>query len=142
MRGFLHMPGPKLGLFGMATARAPGQAEVGTASFPATSTYSVPSPILSIQNLGEDPLSSSPPKGSWRKAFPWFKVMHSASRPLSTNTVPCCQPLTRLFCGHVPQHPSGSLQPWQGASRYVLPSNACLKSDPSLCRIHLQSLLS
>lgn len=48
--------------------------------------------------------------------------MHNASNPLSTNTVPFGQPMHRLFCCHVPQHPSGSLQPQHGASHYILPS--------------------
>ena len=87
------------------------------------------------------------PKPRWRplQLFSSLGTLEKSSSLVQNNTQhlkSCCQHMPRLFCGHVPQHPSRSLQPWQRASHNVLPSNTCLKSDPSLCHTHLQSLLS
>lgn len=105
-QGFLHMPWPLHHSHG---------------SFPATSTFLCPQPILQHPK----PQWRSPwlfsPQRIWRKALPWFQVVQSTKKlgchPLSSPAA-----VMSLF-------PSlGSLQPQQGAPHCILPP----KSEPSL----------
>lgn len=77
-------------------------------------------------------LRSTPPKRSWRKALPCFKMTPSASPPLSANMVPCCQALPRLsviVSPSIPWEASGHGREHH-ATFYL--QMTCLKSIPLL----------
>lgn len=127
--GFLHVPGPKLGLFGTATARALGQVEVSTASFAVTSTYSVPSPILSIQTVVKTPSALLLPRDLGDKlclGSKWCTVPQALSPQTWYPAASPCPGPSEVVCPSVPQEASSH----------------SLKSDVSLCCTHLQCLLS
>lgn len=105
------MPGPKLGLFSTVTA----------ASLPHPRPLS-PAQTAAPKTSVKTPLGSSS-KGSWRKALPWFQVVHS---PLSTKTLHWS--LAQTLPQSRPPASSGSLQPQQGAPHSILPP----KSDPAV----------